>query len=457
MKPVPGGVRLDFDPAFHDDLLVLIETRNDALIRTLLARLHPADLADALEHLDEKNRSYTFGLIPEGDRPQALAEMEEGARETLLEALKSADIADLIEELPSDDATDLLRDLPDDVAQRVLKEISPAESRKVHRLLEFPEDTAGGIMAVEFVAVPERENVAQAIDRLRKADEELGDIADVFVVDDAGRLSGRLSLRDLLLNHPSKLVGEIATGDVISVPAGMDQEEVAEIVRKYDLAVVPVVDEAECPIGQITMDDILDVYQEEAAEDFARLAGGLQDESPADSVVSVSANRLPWLVLGLLGGVLAAWVISHFTGSLRQALEISFFMPVIASMGGNVGMQSSAVIVRGLATGEIDRANTRDRLVKEILVGLINALLLAAVLWLVVTLWLQEIKLGVVVGISLAFTMAFAAFVGSGVPLLLRRLGIDPALATGPFVTTTNDVLGLSIYLGLTSLLLGWV
>jgi magnesium transporter len=449
--------KLDFDQGFHDDLLALLETRNEPLIRSLLAEHHPADLADMLEHLEEEHRSYVLGLIPQSDRSQVLAEMEEGARERLLQDLPPSDIAPLVAALPSDDATDLVRDLPDDVARQVLSEIDPAESRTVNRLLRYSEDTAGGIMAAEFVAVPEDETVSQAIDRLRRAGEEQGDIPHIFVVDRAGKLCGTLSLRALLLTDPVRLVREIADREVFSVPAEMDQEEVAETVRKYDLAVVPVVDREGCPIGQITLDDILDVYEEEAAEDFARFSGGLQEESPADSVASVSGNRLPWLILGLAGGVLSAWVISHFTSSLREALQISFFIPVIAAMGGNVGMQSSAVMVRGLATGEIDQANARGRLIKEIIVGVLNALLLAGILWLIVTLWLQTIKLGVIVGVSLAITMFFATLVGSAVPLVLRRLGIDPALATGPFVTTTNDILGLTVYLVLTTLLLHWI
>jgi magnesium transporter len=446
-----------FDEAYHDDLKALLETRNGPLIRSLLAELHPADLADMIEHLDPEDRAYVFALIPQEDRPQALAEMEDGAREMLLQEMRPTDIADMIEELVSDDAADLVRDLPEELAEEVLTEISPAESRKVRRLLEHPEDTAGGIMAAEFVAVPESETIAQAIDRIRRAGEEQEDIPHVFVVDDLGRLSGTLSLRDILLSDPAKRVAEVADREVRSVPTGMDQEEVAVLARKYDLTVIPVVDEHEHPVGQITIDDILDVYEEEASEDIARLSGSLQEESPADSVVAVARNRLPWLLLGLGGGVLAAWVISHYTGSLERALQISFFIPVIAAMGGNVGMQSSAVVVRGLATGEIDDANARSRLVKEIVVGTVNAVLMAAILWVVVVLWLGEIRLGIVVGISLASAMFFAAFVGSVIPVLLRRLGVDPALATGPFVTTTNDVLGLAIYLGLVTALLGWI
>lgn len=457
-EPTGGAVPpRTFDPAFHDDLAALLETRNEKLIQALLAELHPADIADVLEHLDEEHRAYVFKLIPQENASLALAEIEEGVRESLLQELGVREIADLVEDLASDDAADVVRDLPDELAREVLTKIGPTESRLVRRLLTYPEDTAGGIMAAEVVAVPEDESVRQAIERIRRAGEEQGDIPHVFVVDATGRLSGYLSLRDILLSRPERSVGELADREVISVPAEMDQEEVAELVRKYDLAVVPVVDEGGILIGQITLDDILDVYEEEASEDFARLSGGLQEESPADSVVTVSRNRLPWLFLGLMGGILSAFVISRFTRSLEAALEISFFIPVIAAMGGNVGIQSSAVIVRGLATGEIDSANTRGRLIKEIAVGAINALLLALVLWAIVALWLRNLPLSAIVGISLTFSMSFAAIVGAAVPLLLRRIGIDPALATGPFVTTTNDILGLAIYLTLTSMLMQWI
>jgi len=309
------------------------------------------------------------------------------------------------------------------------------------------------------VAVPQDERLAQAIERLRQAGEAHRDVPQVFVVGRGGRLVGTLSLRDMLINNPDRLVADVVEREFLSVPASMDQEEVAELVRKYDLAVVPVVDDQGRLIGQITLDDILDVYEEEASEDFVRLSGALQEESPRDSVLSVSRNRLPWLLLGLAGGALSAWVMSRFTTSydFREALQIAFFVPVIMAMGGNVGIQSSATMVRGLATGEIAEPSSRGRLIKEIAVGALNALILAAVLWLIVTLWLGRIKLALVVGLSLAMAMTFAAIVGSAVPLIFKRLGADPALATGPFVTTTNDLLGLTIYLGATTLLLNWI
>ncbi len=446
-----------YNEEFRDDLRALLATRNEQLIRSLLADLRPADLADALEHLDEEDRRYVFGLISEADRPQALAEMDEGAREAILEALRPAEIADMVEELRSDDAADLVQDLSDEVAGQVLGEVGADDARRLRRLLSYPEDTAGGRMDAEFVAVPESETVGQAIERVRKAGEEQGDIPHVFVVGDDGRLVGKLSLRDLLLNPPDRKVAEIADHDIISVPADLDQEEVAELARKYDLAVVPVVDASGRLLGQITLDDLLEVYEEEASEDFAKLSGGLKEESPSDSVVAVSRNRLPWLVLGLLGGTLSAWVMSHFTNSFKQALQISFFIPVITAMGGNVGIQSSSTIVRALATGEVDMPHAHGRLAKEIAVGALNALVLAGVLWAIVSLWLGEVRLAAVVGLSLTASMTFAAAVGSAVPLLLKRLGVDPALATGPFVTTTNDILGLTIYLTMSTVLLQWI
>ena len=445
----------EFDPTFQADLAALLETRNEALLRALLSQLHPADLADALEHVDAGDRAYVFALIGNEEQPQAVAEMEEGAREALLQELGADKIAPIIEELSSDDAADLVQDLPPELAQEVLAGLGPLESRNLERLLGYDEDSAGGIMATEFVAVPEDAPVSEAIDRIRRAGEEFEDIPHVFVVDNERRLAGMLSLRNVLLSRPERSVSEIVDRDVRSVPTDMDQEEVAELVRKYDLTVVPVVDSQQRLVGQITLDDIIDVYEEEAGEDFARLSGGLQEESPSDSVWRVSRNRLPWLVLGLGGGTLSAWVISRFSGSLETALQISFFIPVIAAMAGNVGIQASATIVRGLATGEIYQTNSRGRLAKEIGVGLLNALVLSGLLWIIVTLWLGMWGLGLVVGISLSVAMMAAAVIGSAVPLLLGRMGVDPALATGPFVTTTSDILGLTIYLVLTSLLVG--
>jgi len=446
-----------YDEEFHDDLVVLLEGGDERLLRTLLARLHPADLADALEHLDPPQRQRVFELIAPEDRAPAIIEMDEGLREQLLDALDTPQIAEFVARLDSDDAADLLQTLSPEVAERVLAAISPADARRLRRLLAFPEDTAGGIMAAEVVAVPERDSVAQAIERLRAAGEAQADIPHLFVVDDSGRLTGILTLRDMLLRDGATAVGAIVDREVRAVPATMDQEEVVDLARKYDLAVVPVIDHHGRLIGQITIDDILEAYEEEASEDFIRFSGGLEEESPGDSVVTVSRNRLPWLVLGLIGGAVSAWVMSRFEGEFSAAMQIAFFIPVIMAMGGNVGMQSSATIVRGIATGEVDRPNARARLTKEIIVGVVNALVLAVLLWGIVTLWLGRWHLAIVVGVSLAVTMTMAAIVGSAVPLMLKRLGADPALATGPFVTTSNDIIGLTIYLALTTALLRWI
>lgn len=304
-------------------------------------------------------------------------------------------------------------------------------------------------MALEFVAVKADSTVQQAIDTVREMREEVENLYYLFVVDEIGKLVGVISMKDLVLEGPERRIGHIMNPEVISVNVNQDQEEVAQLVKKYDLVTIPVVDDRYRMVGRITHDDILDVIEEEADEDISLMAGVIHQEIAEESPMKISRARLPWLIGGLFGGILAAAVINQFEASLEKTIALAFFFPVIMAMGGSTGTQAATVIVRGLATGDISLVNIGKRLILELKVALFNGIICGILLGLIVWIWVADGRLGIVVALSLILIILNSGFIGASVPLAFRRFNIDPALATGPFVTTSNDILSLLIYLGL--------
>ena len=307
-------------------------------------------------------------------------------------------------------------------------------------------------MALEYVAVNAESTVQEAIETIRNKREEVENVYYLFVVDDHQRLVGVVSLKDLVIEAPTRKVKEIMNPEVISAYVYSDQEEVAHLVKKYDLVSIPVVDEHHRLVGRITHDDIIDVIEEEADEDIALMAGVINQEIAEESPFKISRARLPWLIVGLFGGILAALVINQFEASLEEVVALSFFFPVIMAMGGNTGTQAATVAVRGLATGDISVMNIGRRIWLEMRVALVNGIICGILLSLVVGIWLSSYRLGSVVGIALIVIIISSGFVGASVPLVLKKMDIDPALATGPFVTTSNDIISLFIYLSLVTL-----
>jgi magnesium transporter len=304
-------------------------------------------------------------------------------------------------------------------------------------------------MALEFVSVNANSTIQEAIGNIREKREEVENLYYVWVVDDYGKLVGVVSLKDLVIEPQDKKINDIMNPDVISVDVDADQEEVARIAKQYDLTHIPVVTTQHKLIGRITNDDIIDVIEEEANEDISLMAGVLDQEIAEESALKISRARLPWLLLGLFGGLISAMVINHFHGSLEKMLALSFFIPVIMAMGGSTGTQAATVVIRGLATGDISIVHTGKRLLTELWVALINGILCGIVLGIVVAFWLSDPQLGLGVGVSLITVIIFSGSFGAFVPFLLRKFNIDPALAAGPFITTSNDILGLLIYLGI--------
>ena len=437
-----------------EDVKASIKEENRQLLMRLIDDMRPADVADLIEHLNPDERLYVFELLgPEG-AGEVLVEIEAPVQELILIDLDNQAITDIVQELDSDDAADLVGDLPAERAKAIIETLGDDVSEELEKLVPYPEDTAGGIMALEFVAVKAGSSVQKAIDTIREKREEVENVYYLFVVDDFDRLVGVISLKDLVLETSERKISDIMNPEVISAHVHMDQEEVAQLVKKYNLVSIPVVDEQHRLVGRITHDDIIDVLEEEVDEDISLMAGVIRQEITEESPMKISRARLPWLIAGLLGGILAAVVIRQFESSLERILALSFFFPVIMAMGGNTGTQAATVAVRGLATGDISLMNIGRRLWVEMKVALVNGLICGILLGLIVGFWLSDYGLGSIIALSLIIIVLSSGVIGAAVPLALKRLNIDPALATGPFVTTSNDIISLLIYLGLVTLFL---
>jgi magnesium transporter len=442
------------DNKLLDEVEGLIEQENSVALKRLIGEMRAADVADLIEHLGRDERLFIFHLLgPEG-AGEVFVEIESPVQGRILKHLDNEAISQIVEELDSDDAADLVGDLPAERAREVIESVGDDVSEDLGKLLPYPDDTAGGIMALEFVAVKAGTTVQDAIESIREKREEVENLYYIWVTDDYQKLVGVISLKDLVLELPDKQVSDIMNPEVISVNADADQEEVIHLAKRYDLVNIPVVDDFYRLVGRITHDDIMDVVEDEVDEDMSLMAGVIDQEITEESAIKISRARLPWLVTALFGGILAASVINQFTSSLKEVIALTFFFPVITAMGGNTGIQTSTVVVRGLATGDISLFNTGTRLWREMRVALINGLICGLILGLIVGFWLGDYRLGFIVTVALMLIILISGFVGSAVPLALKKLNIDPALAAGPFITTYNDILSLFIYLSLVTIFL---
>ena len=418
--------------------------------------LHFADVAEILDKLSNEEAKFIYFLVDEDTQADILMELEEEVRDRFLASLSIKEIADQLENLDSNDAADILGELSEDKIQEVISQMDDDEAAEdIVDLLNYDEDTAGGLMQKEFLQAHIDWPVNRTIVELRKQAEDVEKVYNIFVVDDSNRLLGVLSLKRLLFsNEKTKIADLYQSKNIISVNTSDSAEEVAAVMEKYDLVSVPVVDYQNKLVGRITLDDIVDFIKEEADKDF-QLATGITEPIERDaSIWRVARARLPWLIIGLLGGTLGAKVISGFEGSITQIPALAFFIPLITAMGGNVGVQSSAIVVQSLARGTKDFGNIFHKLLREAAVGLFNGVLLASIIF-VIAYFFGNAQLGFVVSISLFTVIIFAAVIGTLIPLVLNHYKIDPALATGPFITTLNDVTGLFIYFTIGMLLYG--
>ncbi|MBT3621949.1 MAG: magnesium transporter [Flavobacteriales bacterium] len=438
--------RIEINSAYIEQITALIEANKSAELSVILSDLHIADIAEIIEDLQLDDAHFLFDLIEEEKSAAVLVELEDDTREELLSGLTPKEIAEeVIDNLESDDAADVIGELSEDKKEKVLAHIEDIEhASDISDLLTYPEDTAGGLMAKELIKVNENWNTLQCLKEMRKQAEDVKKVYTIYVVDDNNKLLGSLSLRRLLLAEKGSAIKSIVNTDIVSVKATEDDEDVANILNKYDLIALPVVDDLNRLIGRITFDDVMDVVKEEAEKDYQMASGISEDIESSDSVWELTRARLPWLLIGMIGGLLGAKVIGIF--DLENNFELAFFIPLIAAMGGNVGVQSAAIVVQGLANDSLKMENIVQKLIKELGVGLLNGIICSIIILGAAFGLGYSIELSLTVSISLLAVIIFAALFGTFVPLTLERYKIDPALATGPFITTVNDVLGLFIY-----------
>jgi len=435
----------------------LIQSKNDQQLEVLLNDLHHADIAEILDELDFDEATYIFKVLDSEKTAEILLELEDDLRENILRRLSAKEIAEELDELDTDDAADIIAELPQSKMEAVISELEDVEHAKdIVDLLRYDEDTAGGLMGKELVKVNENWNVLTCVKEMRHQAENVTRVHSIYVVDDEDRLKGRLSLKDLLTTSTKTPISEVYIKKVDYVKVDTPDVEVARIMRKYDLEAIPVIDEMGRLVGRITIDDIVDVIKDEADQDYQLAAGISQDVEADDSILELTKARLPWLVLALLGGFITIKVIGLFEGAMLEHGKLFFFSPLIAAMAGNVGVQSSAIIVQGLANNTLS-GTLIQRLFKELGLSLFNGFILAIILFLGIHFLLgYEIIMVQIVAISLVSVIITASLIGTFIPIILNKFGIDPALATGPFITTSNDIIGTLIYFSIARMILGF-
>jgi magnesium transporter len=448
-------MRYELTKEFLEEIREAIALSNTAFIDQRVILLHAADIAEIIDELDLDQAKFIYSHLDEDQQADVLLELEEDVRERFVDSLSAKEIANQLENLDSDDAADILGELSLDRQLEIIGEMDEEDAASIVDLLNYDEDSAGGLMQKEYIKAREDWPVNRCVIELRRQAEEVEKVYTIYVVDKSDHLVGVLSLKSLLFSSPKTLIKDLCQEEnIISVPTSMSGEEVARIMDKYDLVSIPVVDLQKKLVGRITIDDIVDVIREEAEKDFQMASGISENVEAGASIWRLSRARLPWLFIGMFGGILGAQVIGNFELQIGQIPALAFFIPLVAAMGGNVGVQSSAVVVQSLANGTNQFSSILARVKKEALLGLLNAFICGAVIFLVT--WMLETPLlGLTVSLALFTVIIIAAVLGTLIPLILDKYGIDPAVATGPFITTMNDVVGLFIYFSMGMLIFG--
>jgi|TARA_B100000959_G_scaffold248200_1_gene274911 magnesium transporter len=437
-----------------NEIINLVDSNDEKKLRNKFDELHHADVAEILEELHFDQATYIIKLLDSEETSDILMELDDDYREKILKNLSTKEIAEEVEELDTDDATDIIAELPEERQKKVISKIEDKDHKAdIKELLKYDDDSAGGLMAKELIKVNENWAVTRCVKEMRSQASEVTRVHSVYVVDNNDKLLGRLSLKDLLVANPKSNIKSIYISKVDFVNVNDTAEHVANIMQKYDLGAIPVVDDKKKLLGRITIDDIVDLIKEEAEKDYQLAAGITQDVDVDDSIYKLSWARLPWLFLGLLGGIGAAAVMGGFEEVLLEYKILFYFTPLIAAMAGNVGVQSSAIIVQGLANNDI-KDSINNRLLKETLLSILNGIILAFFLFGFVYFWRNEIDVALAISLSLVAVIIVAGIVGTFIPLFLNKRGIDPAIATGPFITTSNDIFGILIYFLIAKLIL---
>lgn len=433
---------------------VYLERGETEELGRLLSELHPADVAEIIERQEDETQLLVFDLLESELGSEVLVELTDATREGIISSTPVERLSELVGEMDSDDAADIVADLPDEDAAAVLEYIEPEDSADVKRLLVYDEDTAGGIMQVELVSAQEDATVQEAIDRIRESVDDVEDLNYVFVVDNKNILRGWVSLASLILAKQNVRLKDLMASCELMVNVDEDQEAVARKFKKYDARSAPVIDAEGRLLGRITVDDVFDVFHEEVDEDIYRMAGTSEAEIYDDRVLKISRLRLPWLITNLSGGLVTGYLVWLFKVALQDVLALVTFIPAIMALGGSVGIQSSTIVVRGMALGRIRKGDMKEVVFKEFRVAIVMGVICGLGGALVARLWHGSYILGLVVGLSMLFAIVFSSVFGTLTPAIFRRLNIDPALASGPFVTMCNDLLGILLYMGIATLFL---
>ena len=450
--------RFEINKTVIDSIQELIEKGADAKLRVKLKDFHYADIAEIIYELSTDQAIYLIKLLDSEKTAEALAEVDEDTRERILEKLSVKEIAEEISELDSDDAADLMAELSEERQERVMSEISDTSHvDDIRELLAYDENTAGGLMAKEMVVVQEGLSVLKCLNAMRAQAEEVTRVHSIYVVDDKNRLKGRLSVKDLITANSKAIVKDVCIPKVDFVTADVSGEEVAKIMTKYDLEAIPVVNDKKVLLGRITIDDIVDLIKEEAEKDYQLAAGLSNDVEADDTIFQLTRARLPWLFLGLLGGLGSVFILKDFEAVMEnpELRNLFFYTPLIAAMAGNVGVQSSAIIVQGLAN-DVVKGSLLSLLIKEVSLSLINGFALAVILIIFGLLINQDINISLTIAGSMMGVIIIAALIGTFIPIFLNKKGIDPAIATGPFITTCNDIFGIFLFFYIAKIFLGF-
>ena len=426
-----------------------LEARSPDDLRARLVGMHPAEIALVLESLPPAERAGVWPAIDPEVRAEVFAEAEDAVRSARLAELDPASLASIAQGIDPDDAADLLQDLPEDVIEEVLTALDAQERSRLESVLRYEEDTAGGLMNLDVVTVRPDVTLETVARFLRRRGEIPEKTNRLFVADREGRYIGSLRLADLLINEPGQAVEALVMTDLPAVPVDMGDAEVARLFEQLNLLTAPVVDAGGRLLGRITIDDVVDVIRDEGDRSLMNMAGLDEEEDLFSPVLAASRRRTPWLAANLATVLVAAWVIGQFEATIREMVALAVLMPVVASMGGIAGSQTLTIVIRGLALGQISAANFSALMSRELWVGLINSLVWAGVVGLVAVLWFGSSALALVAGAALAINLLCAALSGAGIPMLLKRLDIDPALAGGVILTTVTDVVGFFALLGL--------
>lgn len=447
-------IEFELTKEFRDRFQEALDQRDDQFIRATLEDVKAADVSSLLYEFNSEESKYVMDLLPIERQAEIINDLDEDTRREFLKIYNSSEIAAFVNLLDSDDAADIINELPIQQREEVLSGLDTELRIQVTELLRYEDNVAGGLMAKELIKARADWTVVQCIEEIRKQAEKVTTFYTVYVVDNFNRLLGRVPVQELIVSDANKLVADIYEEDIVRVTTSTDVREVAEIMRRYDLESVPVVNVQGQLVGRITIDDIVDVITELAEEERQMMAGISEDVEEDDSVWRNARARLPWLLIGILGGILSARIMGVFEDELARITAIAFFIPLIQATGGNVGIQSSSIVVQTLANPGFVDEGIWKRLLKVFLVALLNALFLSVIVYGLNILFDGESRLSSVVSVALFSVVIFASLIGTITPLILNRLGFNPALASGPFITTMNDLLGLGIYFSIVHFLL---